>query len=219
MVTSQGVVSFGGGPSPKSLPRNAGQTDGRKDKVVHSGAPPGAGAAHQCQPNCCSWWPPKVLEIREVVAKLWNGRVADAMGMKAEHLKGWLCYVKCEEAVDGKEGAGSRWRLYVSLIQAVWECGTVPTQMKWMVIVLLPKGRGDYHGIGLLNPMWKVVEKIMVARLSVIELHDCLHGALSRWGMGRAIIEVNLNQQLAWVEQEPLYQIYLDLKKAYDALD
>ncbi len=32
-------------------------------------------------------------------------------------------------------------------------------------------------------------------------------------------MEVKLNQQLAWVDQEPLYQIYLDLRKAYDALD
>jgi hypothetical protein len=32
-------------------------------------------------------------------------------------------------------------------------------------------------------------------------------------------MEVKLLQQLAWVDQEPLYQIYLDLRKAYDALD
>jgi hypothetical protein len=32
-------------------------------------------------------------------------------------------------------------------------------------------------------------------------------------------MEVKLQQQLAWVDQEPLYQIYLDLRKAYDALD
>jgi hypothetical protein len=32
-------------------------------------------------------------------------------------------------------------------------------------------------------------------------------------------MEVKLHQQLAWVDQVPLYQIYLDLKKAYDALD
>ena len=37
--------------------------------------------------------------------------------------------------------------------------------------------------------------------------------------MGTAIMEVKLHQQLAWVDQVPLYQIYLDLKKAYDALD
>jgi hypothetical protein len=37
--------------------------------------------------------------------------------------------------------------------------------------------------------------------------------------MGTAIMEVKLNQQLAWVDKAPLYQIYLDLKKAYNALE
>jgi hypothetical protein len=67
--------------------------------------------------------------------------------------------------------------------------------------------------------MWKVVEKIMVARMSCLELHDCLHGGLPRRGTGTAIMEVKLHQQLAWVDQASLYQIYLDLKKAYGALD
>ncbi len=88
-----------------------------------------------------------------------------------------------------------------------------------MIIILLLKGGGDYRGIGLLDPIWKVVEKVMVAQLSVIKLHDCLHGKLPRRGTGTAIMEVKLQQQLAWVDQEPLYQIYLDLRKAYDALD
>jgi hypothetical protein len=59
-----------------------------------------------------------------------------------EHLKEWLCGVRREEAEDGVEGAGERWRLFVSLMQATWESGTVPTQMSWVVIVLLPKGGG-----------------------------------------------------------------------------
>ncbi len=91
--------------------------------------------------------------------------------------------------------------------------------MTLMIIVLLTKGGGDYHGIGLLDPIWKVVEKVMLAQLSAIKLHDCLHGGLPHRGMGTAIIEVKLQQQLAWVDQEPLYQIYLDLRKADDALD
>ncbi len=81
------------------------------------------------------------------------------------------------------------------------------------------RGGGDYCGIGLLDPMWKAVEKIMVAQLSVIKLHDSLHSRLPRRGMGTAIMEAKLNQQLAWADQEPLYQIYLDLRKAYNALD
>jgi hypothetical protein len=38
--------------------------------------------------------------------------MAGATGMKVEHLKGRLCDVKHEEAVDGKEGAGSHWRFF-----------------------------------------------------------------------------------------------------------
>ncbi len=117
------------------------------------------------------------------------------------------------------EGIGDRWQSFVALLKAVWQNGSVPTQMTWMIIVLLLKGGGNYCSIGLLNPTWKVIEKVMVAQLSVIELHDCLHGRLLRRGTGTAIMEVKLQQQLVWVDQQPLYQIYLDLRKAYDALD
>jgi hypothetical protein len=49
------------------------------------------------------------------------------------------------------------------MMQAIWEHGSIPEQMRWEIIVLLPKGGGDYRGIGLLEPFRKVVEKIMVA--------------------------------------------------------
>jgi hypothetical protein len=38
-------------------------------------------------------------------------------------------------------------------------------------------------------------------------------------GTGTATIEAKLTQQLAWVEQEPLYQIFVDLCKAYNHLN
>ena len=46
-----------------------------------------------------------------------------------------------------------------------------------------------------------------------------LTGFLAGKRTGTATIEAKLAQQLAFVEQEPLYGIYLDLKKAYDAMD
>jgi hypothetical protein len=87
------------------------------------------------------------------------------------------------------------------------------------IIFLLPKGGGNYCGIGLLEPFWKVVEKIMVRRLSLIKFHYCLHGGLPKQGTGTTSIEAKLARQLAWCDQCPLYEIYLDLKKAYDAID
>jgi len=39
---------------------------------------------------------------------------------------------------------------------------------------------------------------------------------LPQRGTGTATIEAKLAQQLAWMEQEPLYQVFVDLRKAYD---
>ena len=49
-------------------------------------------------------------------------------------------------------GMGEKWRIFVKLMKAVWEQGSVPEQMKWEIIALLPQGGGDYCGVGLLEP-------------------------------------------------------------------
>ena len=90
--------------------------------------------------------------------------------MRAEDIKGWIHSIVEEEEED-TEGAGDNWRLFVTLIQTIWQTGEIPQQMLWIIIVLLPKGGGDYRGIGLLEPLWKVVEIIMDKRLQVIEFH------------------------------------------------
>ncbi len=56
-------------------------------------------------------------------------------------------------------GEGDNWRLLVGLIQAIWSQGQIPKQLTWVIVVLLPKGVGDYRGIGLLELLWKVVER------------------------------------------------------------
>jgi hypothetical protein len=93
------------------------------------------------------------------------------------------------------------------MMQAVWGHGSVPEQMRWEIIVLLPKRGSDYRGIRLLEPFWMVVEKIMVAQLALIMFHDSLHGRLPGRGMGTATIEEKLAESLAWRDQCPLYQI------------
>ncbi len=66
-----------------------------------------------------------------------------------------------KEVEDGVEGIlVDRLRLFVALLQVV---GRAVPQMTWTILVLLLKGGGNYPGIGLLDPIWKVVEKVMVA--------------------------------------------------------
>ncbi len=59
----------------------------------------------------------------------------------------------------------------------------------------------------------------MAKQLALIEFHDCLHGGLPKRGTGTASNEAKLSQQLAWRDQCPLYEIYVDLKRAYNAID
>ena len=81
------------------------------------------------------------------------------------------------------------------------------------------KGRGDYHGIGLLEPIWKVLKRIMDHRLNTIELHDCLHGCCSNHGTGTKVIKAKMVQQLSYFELKPFYEVFLNLRKAFDSMD
>ena len=52
-----------------------------------------------------------------------------------------------------------------------------------------------------------------------ITLHEVLHRFREGRGNGTATLEAKLLQQLAAMREEVLYMIFLDLTKAYDALD
>ena len=67
--------------------------------------------------------------------------------------------------------------------------GKIPIQLRWVVTVLIPKGGGDYCGIVLLEPIWKVMEWVIDKRLEVIALHDSLHGYCNGRGTGTVVIE------------------------------
>ena len=87
-------------------------------------------------------------------------------------------------------------------------------------MVLIPKGGKDYCGIGLVEVMWKVMAVILNRRLTAsITYHDFLQGFWAGRGTSTANLKAKLLQQLAALREEVLYVIFLDLHKAYDALD
>jgi len=165
---------------------------------------------------------PTDSKIRIVAEGRTNGRAGGASGMRAEHVKAWLRGALEEEDPESQGnfvGNGDNWKLFVELVQAVWTHGIIPRQMLWSVVVLIPKGGGDYRGIGLLEPIWKGLEQIMDCRLDTIKLHDCLHGCRAHRGTGTMVMEAKLAQQLLYLELKPFYGVFLDLKKAFDLMD
>ena len=70
-------------------------------------------------------------------------------------------------------------------------------------MVLIPKGFGEYRGIGLVETMWKVCTSNVNSRLqSSIVLHDIIHSFRQGRGAGIAIIEANLEKQLVGIFHE-----------------
>ena len=150
------------------------------------------------------------------------------MGIHPEHLKGWLAAAnrgkmaqdKGEENTEAEEEGGDLWGKVVEITQtAFWEEEPAEEAM-WQTVVLIPKGKKEYRGIGLVEVTWKVVAVILHFRLTTaITFHDELHGFQEGRGTGTATLEAKLLQQLAAMKEEFLYVIFLDLTKAYDVLD
>jgi Reverse transcriptase (RNA-dependent DNA polymerase) len=139
--------------------------------------------------------------------------------MSEEHLKAWL-----ELATDSPDGIAARdstaWEALCTFVRHVYATGEMPVELSWATMILLPKGEGQYRGIGLLEISWKLISKIIDQQIRRhVEFHDTIHGFRAKRGCGTATIEAKLLQQLATIEQAALFKIFLDLRKAYDTLD
>ena len=65
-----------------------------------------------------------------------------------------------------------------------------------------------------------MVEDIVYTRLRAsISFHDVLHDTSMGRGMGRDILDLKLSQELASSDQDPLFLVFLDLRKSYDTVD
>ena len=65
----------------------------------------------------------------------------------------------------------------------------------------------------------KLIEWVLDKWVSGIEAHDCLRGCWTKHGYRTGIIESKLVQQLTFINQTPIYNIFVDLHKAYTVID
>ncbi len=143
---------------------------------------------------------PSKADIRVTVKRLCNGNTSRASGIYVKDIKRWLCGAE-EEEEGGPAGAGDKWQIFMRLVHLFFEHGEILVQVRWVIIILIPKGYGDYWGIGLIEPIHKMVQLVVDGRLEIIDLHNCLHSFLSGCGMGTAIMELKLAVQLAYLDQ------------------
>ena len=108
----------------------------------------------------------------------------------------------------------------VRLLQRTFREGTPPEDLAWATMVLIPKGEGEFWGIGLVEVEWNICATVVNfwLRRGVV-LHNALHGFRGGRRTGTATLEDKLSQQLAGLAHEPLFQVFLYIRKAYDSLD
>ena len=183
--------------------------------------PPGDPIPVHVQPQPIPDTVPTEDEILDAVKRLHNGKTPGPSRLQGEQIKKWvrLAYPEATETDPSPVPDTRRWQAVVRLIQHQFATGDVATEVAWSFLALLPKPDGGKRGVGLIETIWKLTEAIVDTRIKAyVQYHDLLHGFTAHRGTGTAILEAKLQQELAGIRQQPLFHVYLDLKKAYDKL-
>jgi exonuclease III len=161
--------------------------------------------------------PPTEKEICEALKGMRRGKSPGGSGIRVEHLLEWMRGATGETPDPAMVSA---WKKVLELVDISFTGKPMPKSFGIGILVLIPKGGGQYRGIALLEVIYKLVSAIINRRMAAkIDFHHAVHGFRSLRGTGTAIIEAKLRMQLAQRSTKPCYFVFLDLKKAYDTLD
>ena len=161
--------------------------------------------------------PPSPDEIADACRELRRNRACGASGMRNEDLQRWLTNYRREGASQANR---EPWEHVCEIVDTAFADGELPKALSLSTLVIIPKPAGGVRGIGLLELIWKLIERIISNRLAAgIQFHDALHGFRKGRGCGTAILECRLEQECSLYNGETLFQVFLDLTKAYDTLD
>jgi len=135
--------------------------------------------------------------------------------------QGGLSGMLVEDLIDWYENHPEAWNMVLDLTQTAFRGDEIPLAFGYAVLCLMPKNEhGKFRGISLLEVLYKLCTTIIHLRFQdAISFHDGIHGFRHRRGTNTAIFEAKLLMQLHVRLGRPLFQIFIDLTKAYDALD
>ena len=115
------------------------------------------------------------------------------------------------------------------LLQMVWNNECVPQDWRDALMVVLYKGKGrkddceNYRGISLLSVVGKVLCRILLDRLLTHIADDILSESRFGFRSGRSTIDMIFTakqlQEKCLEQQVGLYQVFIDLSKAFDTLN
>jgi len=100
---------------------------------------------------------PEDEEIAVALQSLRSGHAPGPSGMTMEDLKKWY---------TNRVTTPAPWMLVLQLVTHAFQTGIVPTRVRTNTMVLIPKPEpGQVWGIGLLEPVWKLILAIVNQQL------------------------------------------------------
>ena len=91
-------------------------------------------------------------------------------------------------------------------MQEAFRDGKLAKEFMWQTVVLIPKRRGDFRGIGIIEVLWKAFTRLINRRLTAaISFHNTLHGFWAGRGTGNAALEAKLFQHLTAMREVVLF--------------
>ena len=87
-------------------------------------------------------------------------------------------------------------------------------------LILIPKpGKEEMRSIGLTDSIWKICSRVIANRINdTVKWHKSIHGFRNSKGTGTATLEVKLMASLSEHKGDTIFQVFLDLKKAFDSI-
>ena len=84
----------------------------------------------------------------------------------------------------------------------VFVTGVLKKECTWNIILILPKGNGEYRIIGLVEVIWKFSDINIDQHLEdSIDLRDVLHGFRSQRGTGKNTLESKPIQKIVGMQK------------------
>ena len=157
---------------------------------------------------------PSYDETKAAVNKLNQGKAPDMNGLQAE-------MIQC---------AGPKMMQHLTaLLQTVWSEENVPQDWRDALMVVLYKGKGskddcgNYRGISLLSVVGKVLSRIILDRMLKHIADDVLPESQCGFRAGRRTVDMIFTaqqlQEKAMEQRKGLYQVFIDLTKAFDTVN
>ena len=158
---------------------------------------------------------PEDKEITWAVLRILLNRSGGPSVMRAEHLRQWLI----DETRDNSPDA-TNWMKVVAIVQAAFQDGTLAEEFMCKTVILITKRKGGFQGIGLIEVLCKSIVSLLNRRLMAeVSFHDTLHRFWAGRRTGTTALEANILQQLTDMREAVIFKVFLELWKAYNALD